>query len=177
MLKTATALITAACIFVHAVLGCCVHHAHGSEGCDIHAEESHDGDHHEVDRENGGCHNGHSHVAAADQSESAHVSDCSCEHCKLETSTPQFRVGCSDGDDSDHPAVPCEGASCQWTLTPAQLKMPCDIESYCASILDCCDLTVVVAAWGRVQIGRHNIAPDKLSSPLRVHALDQVWQL
>jgi len=55
--------------------------------------------------------------------------------------------------------------------------MPCDIESYCASTLDCFDLTVVVAAWERVRIGRHNIALDRLSSSLRVHALDQVWQL
>tara|TARA_R110002072_G_scaffold303078_1_gene492959 strand:- start:49110 stop:49643 length:534 start_codon:yes stop_codon:yes gene_type:complete len=177
MLKTATSLITAACIFVHAVLGCCVHHVHGGEDCDIHAEVSHDGEHHEVDRAEGDCGAGHSQVTVAVRLGSANASDFSREKAAHETSTPQLTVGCTHHGDSDHPESPCEESPCQWTSAAAELSMPCDIEMYCVSVLDCCDLTAVVAACKRVQIGRHRIAPDRLSSSLRVHALDQVWQL
>lgn len=169
MLKTVTSLLTAACVFAHAVLGCCVHHAHGDEACGDYVAECHEHEAHDSH-----SHDGHDH--ASDKGESTHADDCSCEECVHGDS---LLPSVSDGphDSGHHPQSSCEGESCHWSSTSAPINPLLSFDWHFASTFRCCDLSSALTAWERGCLNRRRIAPDKLSSALRVHALDQVWQL
>ena len=173
MLKTAISLLTVACVFMHAVMGCCVHHVHGGEACGARSTECHECDH-------SGCgksHERHVHADVQDVVAPDQVTSFQCGNCSPDKAAQPVVLDFSHGTDSGLPEMPCEETSCQWTGTPGQARTLLSFDWHFASMLDCCGLTAAPAAWQCVSIGRRNIAPDRLSSPMRVHALDQVWQL
>lgn len=175
MLKTVTSLLTAACVFVHAVMGCCVHHAHAGEACSGHVEEQREHEAHDAD-----SHEGHSHASheseSAHHSEPAHGEDCSCDECSQDDLIQLVVSNCSH-ERGHQPHFPCEGESCNWVSNQDQTNPLLTFDWFFAATIHCCDLASTPSFAERDCLNRQRIAPDRLSSALRVHALDQVWRL
>ena len=160
MLRTATSLITIACVFAHALLGCCIHHAHAcgsdelcSNQCRVRLAQKVDShEARESAEANHGCCDG-SHGAAP----------LSASPGGPQESAPEPSHGC------------CDEESCQWTNMQTQVEVP----SSCSSVatFNRCDPSSLLVTRQRDCLRRWSMALDRLSSSLRVHALDQVWQL
>lgn len=155
MTKTLTSLLTLAALFVHAVLGCCAHHAHrtefGGTQC-VHADS------------------GSVHKLSTDARMCASGPDSGTESpCNASNSSD----GQPDGPDK-HRHVPCDDVPCAW-LTSGSVVWSAHLT--CFSLLRAYDCGPTVVATDFLQTCRIDAVPSDRPNRADACALTQVYLL
>ena len=155
MTKTLTSLLTLAAIFVHAVLGCCAHHSHGTDS------------------------GGNSCVHADSGSVHTHSTDARmCASCPDSGTLPPCTASnSSDGqsDDPDkHRHPPCDDVPCKW-LSSGSVVWSSHLT--CFSLLPAYDCGPAVVATDFSQTRRIDAALSDRPNRADACALIQVWLL
>ncbi len=154
MFHSITSILTTAAVALHAILGCCAHHAHSCEAQEPVLAVVH--------RAATDCSHGHHHHDESDQSESHHDG---------------LSGGCNHQHNDDNHHDDCDESKCSFT----SVQRTNDVEWLLTSSIWCQvlgDVADASALDGSLALGRLNRAPpDRLSKTGTDRSLSQVWRL
>jgi len=153
MIKTLTSLLTLAALFIHAVLGCCAHHAHGT---DVGGNQC-------VHADSGRLHSTDARMCTSGP-DSGTESPCNASNSS---------DGQPDGPDK-HRHVPCDDVPCEWLSSGAVVWLT---HLTFFSLLRAYDCGPTIVATDLLQTCRIDAALSDRPNRADACALTQVWLL